>query len=109
MNLLRVLLLVVLAIGSSACTNEPEGPVTTAEVAIAKAKSGWASVHAKTKSRSFAPETVARFEPYAATLRDGEWYIAGTTPPGSPPSAESPEAKVRASDGLTHVEGHETD
>jgi hypothetical protein len=107
MNLLPIILLAVALVTSSGChpKQRPVTPVTNDARAIAEAKSGFASVYSKTRYESFAPATVARFEPYTATLTNGEWYIRGTIPVGY--RGIVPEAKVRASDGFTRVEGVE--
>jgi hypothetical protein len=101
MNLVAVALIALTLFASSGCTSKP-GPVTTAEAAIVEAKSGFASVYFKTHDESLAPETVAHFEPYTATLQDGEWYVRGTVPTAY--RGVVPAAKVRASDGFTRVE-----
>ena len=92
-------------VASTGCgpSSKSDGPVTTAEAAIVQAKSGFASVYSKTHGESFAPKTVAQFEPYTATLTNGEWHVRGAVPVGF--RGVVPEAKVRASDASTLVEG----
>jgi len=102
MNFLSFAVLALTLVGLSGCDETPK-PVTTAEAAIAKAKSGFASVYYKTRYENFAPATVARFEPYTATLTNGEWYVRGTIPSGY--RGGVPGAKVRASDAFTRIEG----
>jgi hypothetical protein len=105
MNFALVAVLALTLVASSGCalSAKPVGPVTTAEAAVVEAKSGFASVYAKTRYESFAPRTVAQFEPYTATLTNGEWHVRGTVPVGF--RGVVPEAKVRSSDAFTRVEG----
>jgi hypothetical protein len=102
MKLLMMMSLVFLA---SACapSQNGDGPILTAEAAIAKAKSSWASVYVKTHSETFSEKTVQRFEPYTAVLADGVWTVRGTVPPDLHDTV--PEATVRQADGGTSVHG----
>jgi len=104
MKFLQLLIITSLGVVLIGCAGNgrDSSPVTIPTVAIAKAKGGWASVYSKTHYADFAPETVAKFEPYTATLRDGEWVVRGTV--STEYHGAVLQAKVRASDGFTRVE-----
>jgi hypothetical protein len=54
-----------------------------ASAAIAQAKAAWIAIHEKDPTNATsAPDYIARFEPYSATLKDGVWHVQGTIPPG---------------------------
>lgn len=77
-------------------------PVTSPEMAIAKAKEAWASIHDKASWQSaYSKENTAKLEPYTATLKDGVWLVRGTIPPGY--KGEALETTVRQSDGAASV------
>ena len=72
--------------------------VSTPEAAVAAARDAWESISSKaTSADSFKRESVARFEPYTATLTDGVWYVTGTIPAGY--HGRMPKALVCESDG----------
>ena len=72
--------------------------VSTPEGAVSAAKDAWESISSKaTSAESFKRESVTRFEPYTATLRDGVWYVVGTIPVGY--RGRMPKALVCESDG----------
>jgi hypothetical protein len=60
-----------------------EGPRSSPDAAsaIAHAKDAFASVYEKTHSSEASPANLAKFEPFAATLKDGVWHVQGTVPP----------------------------
>ena len=77
-------------------------PVETAEAAIAAAKVGFQGVYDKASSQSeLSPESVARFEPYTATLRNGWWEVIGTRRSGY--QGRMPRARVARTDGRVVV------
>jgi hypothetical protein len=102
---MKLAALVCLAILAIACTpsRNSDGPILTAEAAIAKAKVSWEGVYGKTHSATFSDETVRRFEPYTAVLADGVWTVRGTVPAEF--HGVVPEATVHQADGLTSVSG----
>ncbi len=64
----------------TACT--PSTPVTTPEAAIIAARLSWKSIDAKHNFQSpvYNEREIAKFEPYTATLVQGEWIVKGTIP-----------------------------
>jgi hypothetical protein len=66
-----------------ACS-QTEGPRSSPDAAsaIAHAKGAFASVYEKTHSSEACPANLAKFEPFAAVLKDGVWHVQGTVPPG---------------------------
>jgi hypothetical protein len=72
-------MLLVTACGSAAS----DGPVNTAEEAVARAKTAWASVSEKASWHvAYSKENTTKFEPYRATLENGVWVVRGTVPSG---------------------------
>lgn len=62
---------------------EQPGGSRDAHSAIATAKAAWASIYEKNPSSdNYSPASIARFEPYTATLRGGAWLVTGTVPSG---------------------------
>jgi len=54
-----------------------------AATAINTAKRAWTAIHEKDPTNAeSAPDYMAQFEPYSATLKDGVWHVQGTSPPG---------------------------
>ena len=72
--------------------------VSTPEAAVAAAKDAWESISSKaTWVETYKRASVAKFEPYTATLMDGVWYVVGTIPLGY--HGRMPKALVCESDG----------
>jgi hypothetical protein len=88
----------------AACSSSAsDGPVKTAEEAVARAKTAWASVGEKASWHAvYSKESTAKFEPYTATLENGVWVVRGTVPSGY--QGEMLETRVRQSDGEASVE-----
>jgi hypothetical protein len=82
-------------------------PVTTAADAVARARAAWQSIREKgggnADNSGFSAESIARVEPYTATLKDGEWQVRGTLPPGY--AGTVLETTVGACDGSITVNG----
>jgi hypothetical protein len=81
----------------------PTPPIDTAEEAIHAARLAWKTFYVQSGNQAefLSPETIAKSEPYTATLRDGVWTISGT------PGAPGPITKVRVEDGkvmFAHVQ-----
>ena len=92
------MMLLITACGSAAS----DGPVNTAEGAVARAKIAWASVSEKASWHgAYSKENTAKFEPYTATLENGMWVVRGSVPSGY--RGEMPEARVRRNDGQVSV------
>jgi len=78
----------------------------TAQDAITAARKSWESVHEKASWQEvFSKESVAKFEPYTATLNGDVWYVRGTIPPGF--HGQVPEAHINRSDAHGSVAGVE--
>ena len=76
--------------------------IDTPEAAIAAAKGGFQGVYDKASWHSeLSPESIARFEPYTATLRDGWWEVVGTRRAGY--QGRMPRARVARTDGRVEV------
>ncbi len=74
--------------------------------AVTRARSAWHSVYRQASWRVvYSPASVARFEPYLATLSDGVWHVIGT--PLQATAGRGPEAYVCASDGHTLAMGRD--
>jgi len=82
-------------------------PVETPEAAIAAAKDGFQGVYDKTSWPDLRPESVARFEPYMATLRDDWWEVVGTRHAGY--QGRMPRACVARTNGRVEVTVDEHD
>ena len=79
-----------------------EGPVATAEEAIARARASWKQIHEKASwHATYAEENTARFEPCTATLENGIWMVRATVPSGY--RGEVLETRVRQVDGGVSV------
>jgi len=87
----------------AACSSSAsDGPVNTAEEAVARAKTAWLSVSEKASWHvAYSKENTAKFEPYTATLENGVWVVRGTVPSGY--RGEMPVARVRQNDGQVSV------
>lgn len=74
--------------------------------AVTRARSAWRSVYRQASWRVvYSPASVARFEPYTATLSNGVWHVIGA--PLLPAAGRGPEAYVCASDGHTLAMGRD--
>lgn len=66
-----------------ACSQEGQALIRTPASAVKRAKMAWSSLYDKNPgARVFAPENIAKFEPYVAVLKDGVWNVRGTSPHG---------------------------
>ena len=77
------------------------GSITTSTAAVTSARAAWQALYDKDRNTDFSRESMARFEPYTATLKDGRWRVRGTVPPGFHGSVV--ESTVCASDGRVAV------
>ena len=93
------IVLLITACSSSAS----DGPVTTAEEAVTRARTAWKSVGEKASWHvAYRKESTAKFEPYTATLENGVWIVRRTVPSGY--RGEVLETRVRQIDGQVSVE-----
>jgi hypothetical protein len=75
--------------------------IDTPDSAIEAARAAWESIDSKNAGAGrFSKESIARFEPYKATLSDGVWTVRGTTPDGR---EGGPTTTVRADNGQVMV------
>lgn len=85
-----------------ACSSASDGPVTTPEVAVHRAKESWTSIYEKASWKAdYGEGSTAIFEPYTATLENGIWIVRGTVPSGY--KAKILVTEVRQSDGTVSV------
>lgn len=77
--------------------------VPTAEEAITEARNAWESIYDKTGYAIFSEENAAQFEPYTATLENGEWTVRGTIPAGY--RGDTLVTTICQSNGFTRVAG----
>lgn len=77
--------------------------IETPEEAIAAARSAWSSIDQKQHGAIpiFSAASIARFEPYAATLSDGVWTVRSMSPAATP--GTFPDTIVRADTGKVMV------
>jgi hypothetical protein len=87
-----------------ACSSSAnDGPVNTAEEAVARAKTAWASIGQNASwNTEYSKENTSKFEPYTATLETGVWVVRGTVPSGY--RGQMLETRIRQSDGQVSVE-----
>jgi hypothetical protein len=97
-----LILLLVLLFGACTPHTQPAERVTHEERALAKAHSSWAAVFAQRADETFSPGSLQRFWPYTATLENGVWTVRGTVPADF--HGSTPEARIRAADGVTTVQ-----
>jgi hypothetical protein len=86
----------------TACTLST--PVTSPAAAITAARLSWKSIDEKHnfKTPVYNEKEIAKFEPYTATLVQGEWIVKGTIPPNF--RGDTLETTVRERDGLVSVQ-----
>jgi hypothetical protein len=79
-------------------------PVTSPEAAITAARLSWKSIDEKHNFRLtvYNEKEIAKFEPYTATLVQGEWIVKGTIPANF--RGETLETTVRERDGVVSVQ-----
>jgi NTF2 fold immunity protein len=100
--------LVAICANSEACQKPIVGKplaVATSAAAIVAAKEAWQSIYSKAPQHSvFSPESVAKGEPYVATLENGVWHVFGTLSKGT--VGGTPEASICAVDGSVSATTH---
>jgi hypothetical protein len=104
-HVLRLLLILsAFATLSAYTTCTLSTPVTTPEAAIKVARLSWRSIDEKHnfKSPVYNEKEIARFEPYTATLVQGEWIVKGTIPANY--RGDTLETTVRERDGDVSVQ-----
>ena len=103
---LRILLIFSAFVTLSAYTacSPQSTPVTSPEAAITAARMSWKSIDEKHNfwSPVYNEKETAKFEPYTATLIQGEWIVKGTIPANF--RGETLETTVRERDGLVSVQ-----
>jgi hypothetical protein len=89
----------MLLLAASFAATAEQTRIDTAEQALAVARAAWASFDQRTPAgeKTFTPASLARFEPYTATLTDGIWTFRGTPVAGT--AERPPLTRVRASTG----------
>jgi hypothetical protein len=79
--------------------------ISTSTTAVAAAKEAWKSIYGKAPQHSeFSPESIAKSEPYVATLENGVWHVVGTLPKCT--LGGTPEASICAVDGSVSATSH---